>query len=190
MKINKDFAVKVEGKIFKTDEMTKISIEGWRVNIVCSYSSGTVVTVNARVKECEFLEVPQIPKLAQGEVIGRDRANEYRSRVGDEPASDIEIVSPLGTMRRAVDEAIKEVGNTPKTIQVGLNINGEQFAKAIKPCDSIRDSRPETMIAAFDKVGAATKELNETFNTLRNSIDALNRVATEALKKHDNTGGD
>lgn len=60
---------------------------------------------------------------------------------------DVEFVSvsPLGTMKQAFDEAIKEMGNTPKTIQVGLNINGEQFAKAIKPGDSIRETVREVI---------------------------------------------
>ncbi|WP_143322553.1 hypothetical protein [Clostridium sp. HBUAS56010] len=127
MKVNKRFAVKVEDKIFKADEMTKISMEGGRVNIVCSYCSGTVVTVNARVKECEFIEDPWFAESAKDKTL----------------ASDIKNTSS--------SERLKET---------------------------------------FDKIGTAAKGFNESFDTLRNSIEALNRVATETLKKYNPTGGD
>lgn len=195
MKINKDFAVIVNGERFDAFNILEIHIDGGMFKMVCEHGKEAKKTIECRTRDVEFVSAPQVPELSkpscaswEGYYICGDRG--FFDPPFGSSADDIEIVSPLGTMKQAFKEVIKEVGNTPKTIQVSCDIDGVQFAKAIKPGDSIRNSRSESMIAAFDKVGAATKELNERFNTLRNSIEALNRVATEALKKYDNTGGD
>lgn len=186
--IDRDFTVRIDGKVFTGNEIYKIEIDGTRFNLDCGCKSGTDFKISGNTKNLEFLgNIPTARELEGYEMCG-DRG--FYGPPHGNPTDDIEIVSPLGTMKKALDEAIKEIDKTPGEIHVGIDLDGKQFAKAIKPGDSIRNSRSEPMIAAFDKVGAATKELNERFNTLRNSIEALNRVATEALKKYDNTGGD
>lgn len=193
MKINKRFAVKVEDKIFKADEMTKISIEGGRVNIVCSYCNGSLITINARTGECEFLEDPQIPTLAQGgAVTGRDMAYTYHEycKVGDEPASDIEIVSPSEELKKAFNEAIKEMGQNPKTIQVGLTIDGKQFAKAIKPGDAIRKGVVADMTERNKAIDDAARKWRESMNLLQIDLTSWSREVSEIIKKYNHTGGD
>ena len=193
MKINKRFAVKVEDKIFKADEMTKISIEGGRVNIVCSYCNGSLITINARTGECEFLEDPQIPTLAQGGAVTvRDMAHTYHEycKVGDEPASDIEIVSPTEKLKKAFNEAIKEMGNTPKTIQVGITLDGEQFAKAIKPGDAWHNRKNDNLDGAgfFDLAVKRIEEDNEVREAIKEVVrevmteDAVERILAKKVK--------
>ena len=63
MKIDKDFAVKVEGRIFTGTEIDKIVINGGKFNMVCTYMNGSKFEVSAYTKDVEFLNTPHVPEF-------------------------------------------------------------------------------------------------------------------------------
>ena len=142
MKIDQDFAVKVESRVFTGNEIDKIVIDGGKFSMVCTYTNGSKFEVSARAKDVELLNTAQIPPLTQGEVItGRDMTHVYYgySKVGDEPKSDVEVVYPIKTIEQAFKEstdAIKKAGEAIQkcceTIKVDCSIDGERLSKLIK----------------------------------------------------------
>lgn len=125
MKIDKDFAVKVEGKIFTANEINKIVIDGGKFNMVCEYTNGSKFEVSAYTKDVELyssainLDVnisAKKMKNAVREAIDQIGGNPY-CKVCDEPKSDIEVATPLQAMKKAFREAAED---------------GEQLLKLIK----------------------------------------------------------
>lgn len=146
MKINKDFAVIVNGERFEAFDILEINIDGGMFKMICEHGKEAKKTIECRTRDVELVSTPRVPELSEPSCVSWEEYYMCGDRGFFVPpfgssADDIEIVSPLGTMKQAFKEAIKEVGNTPKTIQVSCDIDGVQFAKAIKPGDSIRDSR-------------------------------------------------
>ena len=193
MKLNKEFAVRVNGKLFTANEIFKINIDGTKFSMSCCCGSSSVFDVSACTRDVEFVSVPRIPKLAQGGVVtGRDRTHTYHEycKVGDEPASDIEIVSPTEKLKKAFNEAIKEMGNTPKTIQVGITLDGEQFAKAIKPGDAWHNRKNDNLDGAgfFDLAVKRIEEDNEVREAIKEVVrevmteDAVERILAKKVK--------
>lgn len=64
MKLDKEFAVRVNGKLFTANEIFKINIDGTEFNMTCYCGSGSVFDVTAQTRDVEFVSVPQIPKPA------------------------------------------------------------------------------------------------------------------------------
>jgi hypothetical protein len=136
MKLDKEFAVRVNGKLFTANEIFKINIDGSKFNMTCYCGSGSAFDITAWTRDVEFVSVPQIPKLAHGGVVtGRDRTHTYTEhvyKVGDEPASDIELVSPLETMKQAFKEAIGEMGGIGGgSVQADMIVDGAKFGQLV-----------------------------------------------------------
>lgn len=125
MKLNdKNFAVMIGGHLFTGEDIMKISVNGSSFEMVYGWCTGTdvEVTVRCKTKDVEFVSTPQIPILAHGGMCLF-------------PDFGPEVVSPLGTMKKAFKEAIDEMGNTQGTIQVKLDVDGKNLAKLIKKHD-------------------------------------------------------
>lgn len=169
MKIDKDFAVKVEGKVFTGNEIDKIVIDGGKFSMVCTYTNGSKFEVSAYTKDVEFLNVLQIPALAQGGVVtGRDQSHVYYeySKVGDEPKSDIEMVTPL--KKKTFSECAKDAGITFMPCFKSENMEPlapeETFKKAFKE--------------AMEEMTASMKNAGEQ---IKNGLESMKK-ATEPIK--------
>lgn len=78
-------------------------------------------------------EIPtvSIPRLATGAVIRG--GNPFMAVLGDQPAGKVNIEAPLDTIKQAVREELSSTnlgGTGGGTLQLILNVNGEEFARA------------------------------------------------------------
>ncbi|SET71281.1 hypothetical protein SAMN05443270_1078 [Lacrimispora sphenoides] len=183
---DKSFAVKIDGKVFTGNEIYKIEIDGTRFNLDCGCESGTDFKISGNTKNLEFLgNTPTARELEGYEMCG-DRG--FYGPPHSNPADDIEIVSPLGTMKKAVEDALKEMGKNPKTIRV--DIDGKQFAKAIKPGDAWHSRKNDNFDGAgwFDLAMNRIKEDRELREAIKEAVrevmeeDAIGRVRLKKEK--------
>ena len=197
MKIDKDFAVKVEGRVFTGTEIDKIVIDGGKFNMVCTYTNGSKFEVHAYTKDVEFLSIPNIPEFKR--TIDRDKTpNTYNQfvnsycKVGDEPKSDIEVVYPLSEiMKESMKEAIKSMGKDGKTFNATLcdeptiretksNVFGETMSH-----EEITTSFQNMRKALIE----ALKSIKEN-QTLNCEIKVDGKDFVKLFKKYNHTGGD
>lgn len=76
------------------------------------------------------ISIPEIPKLAQGTVVPANYG-EFMAILGDN-RHETEIVSPLSTIEKAVENAMKKSsGNFPEEITVNLVLDGKVFERKV-----------------------------------------------------------
>lgn len=195
MKINKDFAVIVNGERFEAFDILEIHIDGGMFKMICEHGKEAKKTIECRTRDVELVSAPQVPELSKPSCVSWEGYYMCGDRGFFVPpfgssADDIEIVSPLGTMKQAFKEAIKEVGNTPKTIQVSCDIDGVQFAKAIKPGDAWHSRKSDNFDGAgwFDLAMNRIKEDRELREAIKEAVrevmeeDAINRIRSKKEK--------
>lgn len=197
MKIDKDFAVKVEGRVFTANDISSISIDITWFKMKCMSKNGTKFTVEASLKDVEFLSIPNIPEFKR--TIDRDKTpNTYNQfvnsycKVGDEPKSDIEVVAPLSEkMKESTREVIKSMDKDSKTFKVTLcdeptiretksNIFGE--AMSAQEITTSFQNMHKALIEALKSI----KE-NQTLNC---EIKVDGKDFVKLFKKYNHTGGD
>lgn len=131
MKIDKDFAVKVEGRIFTGTEIDKIVINGGKFNMVCTYTNGSKFEVHAYTKDVEFLSNTPVYGLQVEEELLKsvfgDKVRRWIVYESDKSNNDSEITTE--NVKQAISEYMEQMG---ETIKVDCSIDGEQFAKLIK----------------------------------------------------------
>lgn len=76
----------------------------------------------------EPLALKQFPRLATGAVVPPNR--EFMAVLGDNK-TETEVVSPLSTMKQAMIEALRESGNSGGPTTIVLELDGNQFARAV-----------------------------------------------------------
>jgi hypothetical protein len=119
MKIDKDFVVKVDGKVFTASEISSVSfdIDWFKMN--CISENGTRFTVEASLKDVEFLSSAKAPAIETRTWTIFDGAARYSPRlwetnteksffdsIREQIENDNDV---MGTVRRAaVREAMKE----------------------------------------------------------------------------------
>lgn len=120
MKIDKEFAVAIDNEIYMLKEIEEIHMkDGFYSMTVHRYGRRT--EINRRIEKIQFLTVSQ------------------------ELKRDIEIVSPLGTMKQAFKEAIDEMGGLPEAIKFDITEDGKHFIKTVKLGNATRDAIKEVV---------------------------------------------
>lgn len=186
--IDRDFAVKIDGKVFTGNEIYKIEIDGTRFNLDCGCKSGTDFKISGNTKNLEFLgNIPTARELEGYEMCGD---HGFYGPPHNNPDDDVEIVSPLGTMKKAVEDALKETGRTPGEMHVGVELDGKQFAKAIKPGKAWYNRKNDNFDGAgwFDLAMNRIKEDRELREAIKDAVrevmeeDAIGRVRIKKEK--------
>lgn len=116
MKIDKDFAVKVEGRVFTANEISSVSfdIDWFKMN--CVSENGTKFTVEASLKDVELLNNTCIPDLQVEEETWKSVfGNTKRWIVYEADTNTHDKNATIEDVKQAVREAINERGNEPKT---------------------------------------------------------------------------
>jgi phage-related protein len=96
------------------------------------------------------IDIPEIPHLAQGAVVPPNR--EFMAVLGDNK-KEVEIVSPLSTMKQAVAEVLAQAnigGGFNGTIEVPVIIDGREIARAVREAESNMGS--QTVFGGFANV--------------------------------------
>lgn len=101
------------------------------------------------------LSVPQIPKLATGDVAKPN--DPYIAMLGDNKREE-EVISPLSTMKQANIEALDEYANR--------NANNYDFDRLVDVCEQILDKKIDMYIDKT-KVGEAMAETNDNVSGKR-----------------------
>lgn len=107
MKIDKDFAVKVAGKMFNASEIYEINIDGGEFKMRC-ISSGADITIESPVSAVEFVD---------------------KKADSDKP----DTVYPLSEMKQALKEVMVDMGGvgSDKEIKTDLILDGMKFGKLV-----------------------------------------------------------
>jgi hypothetical protein len=196
MKINKDFAVIINGERFEAFDILEIHIDGGKFKMICEHGKEAKKILECRTRDVEFVSVPQIPILAQGGVvIGRDRTHTYREycKVGDEPASDIEIVSPPVKSKKAFDEVDKGIDKTAGAIPSpwGYYMCGDRGFYGPPFGSSADDIEICAPLGTMKKVVEdALKEVKKAEWSIRYDITVDGEKLGNLVKKYNHTGGD
>lgn len=133
MKIDKDFAVKVEGKVFTANEISSVSFDIAWFRMECISDNGTKFTVEASLKDVEFLNIARESKI---EV---DETRLWNIWNGEHVSKKINC--SFEDIKEVLSEAIETL-KEEQHCDIKLEINGEQFAKIIKKCN--HEPEPKT----------------------------------------------
>ena len=75
------------------------------------------------------ISVPQIPRLATGTVVPANYGN-FLATLGDNKR-EVEVVSPLSTMKQAFKDAMKETGGNGGNINLTVNLDGQKVYQTV-----------------------------------------------------------
>jgi hypothetical protein len=137
MKIDKDFAVKVEGKIFTANDISNLSFDIAWFRMECISDNGTRFTVEASLKDVEFLNIPRELKIEVDETrLWNLCDGEYVSK---------KINCCLEDIKEALSETIETL-KTEHHCDIKLEIDGVPFAKMVKKYNG--NTEPKTATEA------------------------------------------
>lgn len=173
MKIDKDFAVKVEGKVFTGNEIDKIVIDGGKFSMVCTYTNGSKFEVSAYTKDVELCS----------------------------SVINLDINISTKEMKNAVKEAIEEIGISDPDPNIATEISRKESEKMRRfDCSGLRYMpcfKDENMEPAVSEevVRKAVKEALEEFKNKAKRAGTIFWFDHDQPQKFNNlkrnhTGGD
>lgn len=126
MKIDKDFAVKINGELFHAFDIVEIHIERGATSIVCELGKEATKTIKCRTRDVELVTA------SYDEVKPKVEVEETRlwSICNGEFVSK-KINCCLWDIKEVLSEAIKTLKEEQRC-NVEISIDGKQFAKLVK----------------------------------------------------------
>lgn len=179
MKIDKDFAVKVEGRVFTADEISSVSFDvGW-FTMNCISKDGTKFTVEASLKDVEFLSNAPVHGLQVEEefrcnVFG-DKARRWVVYESDKNNAEPEIT--VEGVKQAVREYMVQMSDAPK-IDVQFTSPyckvGDEPKSDVEVVYPFRRTMEKTAGEAMKEMYASMKSAGESINECLKAMEKSN----------------
>lgn len=176
MKIDKDFAVRVEDRVFTANEISSVNfdIDWFKMN--CISKNGTKFTVEASLKDVEFLTDSYVPEIITRNIFGEVTREKIFSNkmpphsfcVEGDSIWDIEIVSPLPKMKNAVKKSIDEMGKEHTNDAYGNKVKASDATavKAMKDAADAISKAAEAICKATEQIKVELSIDGEKFSKL------------------------
>jgi hypothetical protein len=172
MKIDKDFAVKVEGRVFTANEISSVRFDiAWFI-MNCISENGTKFNVEASLKDVEFLHTTQESKIEVEET------RCWNLLDGDSVSKKINC--HLEDIKEALSEAIESL-KTERSCDIKLEIDGVPLAKMVKKYNG--DSEPKTAT----EVNPIAREQMRRNEALSKSVDEFSKKRKKSMSEIENS---